>query len=89
MKMKLTPILKMLTVTVTVAISIYYTNAILLDLPNYETLMKESSWIFADLVHVPRAHLVGIMIDNLGLGIALGAAFGLLFGSAFTHSNKS
>jgi membrane protease YdiL (CAAX protease family) len=62
MKLKFTPILKMLTVTVTVAISIYYINAMLLDLPNYETLMIESSWIFADLVHVPQFLIPFIII---------------------------
>ncbi|MFC1802875.1 lysostaphin resistance A-like protein [Thermoproteota archaeon] len=61
MKLKLTPILKMLTVTVTVAIIIYYINTILQDLPNYETLMIESSWIFADLVHAPQ-FLIPIII---------------------------
>ena len=62
MKLKLTPILKMLTVTVTVALSIYFINAMLLDLPNYETLMTESSWIFADLVHVPQFLIPFIII---------------------------
>ena len=56
------PILKMLLVTVTVAISIYYINAMLLDLQNYEKLMIESSWIFADLVHVPQFLIPFIII---------------------------
>jgi len=62
MKLKLTPILKMLAVTVTVMISIYYINAMLLALPNYETLRMESSWIFADLVHVPQFLIPFIII---------------------------
>jgi len=62
MKLKLTPILKMLAVTVTVMISIYYINAMLLALPNYETLRTESSWIFADLVHVPQFLIPFIII---------------------------
>lgn len=62
MKLKLTPILKMLTVTVTVAILIYYINALLMALPNYETIMIESSWIFADLVHVPQFLIPFIII---------------------------
>jgi membrane protease YdiL (CAAX protease family) len=56
------PILKMLTVTVTVAIMIYYINALLLTLPNYETLMIESTWISADLVHVPQFLIPFIII---------------------------
>jgi membrane protease YdiL (CAAX protease family) len=52
----------MLTVTVTVAIIIYYINALLPALPNYETLMIESSWIFADLVHVPQFLIPFIII---------------------------
>ncbi len=62
MKLKFTPILKMLAVTVTVMISIYYINAMLLALPNYETLRMESSWIFADLVHVPQFLIPFIII---------------------------
>jgi membrane protease YdiL (CAAX protease family) len=61
-KLRLTPILKMLAVTVTVAISIYYINDMLLFLPNYETLMTESSWIFADLVHIPQFLIPFIII---------------------------
>jgi len=52
----------MLTVTVTVAILIYYINALLLSLPNYETIRIESSWIFADLVHVPQFLIPFIII---------------------------
>ena len=52
----------MLAVTVTVMISIYYINAMLLALPNYETLRMESSWIFADLVHVPQFLIPFIII---------------------------
>jgi membrane protease YdiL (CAAX protease family) len=62
MKLNPKPILKMLTVTVTVAIIIYYINALLPALPNYETLMIESSWIFADLVHVPQFLIPFIII---------------------------
>lgn len=62
MKLKHKPILKMLAVTVTVMISIYYINAMLLALPNYETLRMESSWIFADLVHVPQFLIPFIII---------------------------
>jgi len=62
MKLKHKPILKMLTVTVTVAILIYYINALLLSLPNYETIRIESSWIFADLVHVPQFLIPFIII---------------------------
>jgi len=61
-KLKHKPILKMLAVTVTVMISIYYINAMLLALPNYETLRMESSWIFADLVHVPQFLIPFIII---------------------------
>jgi membrane protease YdiL (CAAX protease family) len=52
----------MLTVTVTVAVIIYYINVIMLALPNYETLLMESSWIFVDLVHVPQFLIPFIMI---------------------------
>lgn len=62
MKLDPKPILKMFIVTVTVAIIIYYINALLLALPNYETLMIESSWIFANLVHVPQFLIPFIII---------------------------
>jgi membrane protease YdiL (CAAX protease family) len=62
MKLKLAPVLKMLIVTVAVGIIIYFINALLLDLPNYEILMTESSWIFADLVHVPQFLIPFIII---------------------------
>lgn len=53
-KLKAAPIFKMLFVTAIVAVIIILINATLESLPNYETLMKTSSWIVADLVHIPQ-----------------------------------
>jgi membrane protease YdiL (CAAX protease family) len=52
----------MLTVTFTVALFIFILNELMLALPNYDTLMIESSWIFADLVHIPQFLLPFIII---------------------------
>jgi len=62
LKLKLTPIFKMLIVTFTVAFFIYLINEMLQALPDYETLMSESFWIFADLVHVPQFFIPFIII---------------------------
>ena len=79
------PILKMLLVTVTVAISIYYINAMLLDLQNYEKLMIESSWIFADLVHIPQFLIPFIMILYITKGRPSHYGFNLKEELPFTH----
>jgi len=53
-KLKPAPILKMLGVVAVVTLIIVLIDAALGSLSNYETLMRDSSWLVADLVHVPQ-----------------------------------
>ena len=55
------PIVKMLVVTVIVALIIIYIYAALRTLPNFESIMTDHSWLVADLVHAPQ-FLVPFMI---------------------------
>jgi len=52
----------MFIVTIIVALFIYIINEMLQALPNYKTLIIESFWIFADLVHVPQFVIPFIII---------------------------
>jgi membrane protease YdiL (CAAX protease family) len=53
-EVKSTPIIKMLGVAALVALAIVAIDAALRFLPNYETLMRDSPWLFAHLVHLPQ-----------------------------------
>lgn len=53
-KLKPAPVVKMLGVTAIVAVMILSIHATLSSLPNFEAITRGSSWIFADLVHIPQ-----------------------------------
>ena len=53
-ELKSAPIIKMLGVTVIVALVIVLVDATLRSLLNYAAMVEDSSWILADLVHVPQ-----------------------------------
>ena len=65
MKLKLKPILNMIIVTVTVAISIYF---IIITLQSTHALNSLSSWIIADLVHIPQFLIPFIIIIKITKG---------------------
>jgi len=67
-KLKPTPIVKMLGVVVIVTLIIVLIDAALGSLSNYETLMRESSWLVADLVHVPQFLIPFLLICYLTKG---------------------
>jgi len=56
------PIVRMLGVTAIVAAIIVSTYAALQSLPNFEAIMRDSSWIFADLVHIPQFAIPFVLI---------------------------
>jgi membrane protease YdiL (CAAX protease family) len=62
------PILSMSIVTVTVAVLIILIYGGLGLLPNSEALMRDSSWIVADLVHVPQFLVPFALISWLSKG---------------------
>jgi membrane protease YdiL (CAAX protease family) len=53
-ELRVAPIIKMLGVTILVGLLIVLIYLAVRLIPNYEALMEESSWVFADLVHVPQ-----------------------------------
>jgi len=67
-KLKAVPIIKMLGVTAVVTLLIVFIDITLKSLPNYETLMKTSSWIFAVLVHIPQFLIPFLLICYITKG---------------------
>ncbi len=67
-KLKPAPILKMLGVVGVVTLIIVLIDAALGLLSNYETLMRDSSWLVADLVHVPQFLIPFLLICYLTKG---------------------
>jgi len=66
-KLKLTPIVRMLGVTAIVALVIVLIDAAFRSLPNYESL-RENSWILADLVHIPQFLIPFLLICYITKG---------------------
>jgi membrane protease YdiL (CAAX protease family) len=54
LKQKLIPIIKMSGLLMLVALIIIIIYALMSSLPSFMNVMRDSSWIFADLVHVPQ-----------------------------------
>lgn len=84
-KLKAAPIIKMLGVTVVVVVLIILIDAMLQSLPNYETLMKTSSWIFAILVHLPQFLIPFLIIVYITKGKPGKYGFNLKQEFPFTH----
>lgn len=53
-RLRFAPIVRMLGVMAIVTSAIVFVYTALRSLPNFETLMIDSSWVFADLVHIPQ-----------------------------------
>lgn len=67
-ELKAPPIIKMFFVTAIVAFIIIFIDTTLKSLPNYETLMNTSSWIFSDLVHIPQFLIPFLLICYITKG---------------------
>lgn len=67
-KLKFEPIIRMLGVIAIVTLVIVFIHAELMSLPNFKILMEESSWIFADLVHLPQFLIPFLLICYITKG---------------------
>ena len=83
--LKPAPIVKMVIVTVIVAVIIIIFNAVFKTFPNSYTLMRESSWIFAALVHLPMFLIPFIIIYIITKGTLGQYGFNLYQIPLFTH----
>jgi membrane protease YdiL (CAAX protease family) len=67
-KLRFAPIVRMLGVMAIVAAIIVAIYAALQSLPNFEAMMRDSTWIFADLVHLPQFLIPFVLICWLAKG---------------------
>ena len=67
-KLRFAPIVRMLGVMAIVAAIIVAIYATLQSLPNFEAMMRDSTWIFADLVHIPQFLIPFVIIYWLTKG---------------------
>lgn len=67
-ELKLVPVAKMLGVTFVVALTIVLIDATLRSFPNFETIVRDSSWILADLVHIPQFLVAFVLICYITRG---------------------
>lgn len=84
-KLRPAPIVKMLIVTVILAVIIIIFNTAFKSLPNHDILMRESSWIFAGLVHLPMFLIPFIIIWFITKGKLKDYGFNLNQEPLFTH----
>ena len=67
-ELKLSPIIKMLGMTIVVALVMVFIYATIRSLPSYEKIAEESSWILAILLHVPQFVIPFALICYLARG---------------------
>ena len=84
-KFKLEPIAKMLIVAVVVIVLIVFIFVGFMLLPNYESLMIESGWVLADLVHIPQFLIPFLLIYYVSEGNLKEYGFNLREVPHFTH----
>lgn len=84
-KFKLEPIAKMLTVAVVVIVLIAFIFIGFMLLPDYESLMNESGWILAALVHIPQFLIPFLLIYYVSKGNLKEYGFNLREVPHFTH----
>ena len=84
-RIKLEPIAKMLAVVVVVTILIIFIFMGFRLLPDYESLMNESSWILAGLVHIPQFLIPFLLIYYVSKGNLKEYGFNLREVPHFTH----
>jgi membrane protease YdiL (CAAX protease family) len=81
------PILKMLSVTIIVALAIVFAYAVIRMNPNFESIVEHSSWIIADIVHIPQFVIPFLLIFLISSGKI--SEFGFNFrpkSSSLTHA---
>jgi membrane protease YdiL (CAAX protease family) len=80
------PIIKMLGITIIVALAVVLIYAMIRLLPNYETIVEYSSWLIADLVHIPQFAIPFVIIIYITGGNLSKYGFNLKTkSSSFTH----
>ena len=84
-RLKLEPIGKMLAIAVIVTILIIFIFAGFMLLPDYESLMNESGWILAGLVHIPQFLIPFLLIYHISKGNFKEYGFNLGEAPHFTH----
>jgi len=84
-RIKLEPIAKMLAVVVVVTILIIFIFVGFRSLPDYESLMNESGWILAGLVHMPQFLIPFLVIYYISKGNLKEYGFNLREVPHFTH----
>ena len=84
-RIKIEPIAKMLAVIVVVIILIVFIFIGFMLLPDYESLMNESGWILADLVHIPQFLIPFLLIYYVSKGNLKEYGFNLREVPHFTH----
>ncbi len=67
-KFKLEPIIRMLSITIIVVLIIVFIYVTLRTFSYYETLIKDSSWILAYLVHIPQFVIPFLLINYISKG---------------------
>ena len=82
---QVSPILKMLVITIIVAMCIILINEWFISLPNYENLITGSGWMLADLVHIPQFLISFSLICYISKGNLGEYGFNLHEDSHFTH----
>jgi membrane protease YdiL (CAAX protease family) len=84
-KIKLEPIAKMVAVVLVVIILIVLIFLGFMSLPGYESLMNESGWILASLVHIPQFLIPFLLIYYISKGNLKEYGFNLREVPHFTH----
>lgn len=84
-RIKLEPIVKMLAVVVVVITLIIFIFMGFRLLPDYESLMNESGWILAGLVHIPQFLIPFLLIYYISEGNLGEFGFNLREAPHFTH----
>jgi membrane protease YdiL (CAAX protease family) len=81
------PIIKMLGVSIIVALAIVLVYAVIRLNPDFESIVKYSSWIIADMVHIPQFVIPLVLITYLTGGKLSKYGFNLKpKPSSFTHA---
>jgi len=84
-RIKFEPIAKMLAVVVVVIVLIVFIFLGFRSLPDYESLMNESGWILAGLVHIPQFLIPFLLIYYVSKGNLKEYGFNLREVPHFTH----
>jgi len=67
-ELRFSPILKMVGVTIAVALIMVFINSFIGSFPGYETMLRDSSWLLAALLHIPQFVIPFLIIWYLSQG---------------------